>query len=71
MQKNRLNTKNQSNLEVPKSGKVDKYDTAYFNVTDCVGNAALNELISAIKPSSLIYYIAAPCFTIVAFVIAT
>ncbi len=45
-----------------KSGKVDRYDTAYFNVTDCVGNAVLNEPISAlctgIKPSSLIYYIA-------------
>ncbi len=39
MQKNRLNTKTQSNLEVwtwPSSGKVDRYDTAYFNVTDCV-----------------------------------
>ncbi len=68
MQKNRLNTRNQNNLEVPKngtwpskSGKVNRYDTAYFNVTDCVGNAVLNEPISAlctgIKPSSLIYYI--------------
>ncbi len=38
MQKNRLNTRNQSNLEVPKkafkSGKVNRYDTAYFNVRE-------------------------------------
>ena len=48
MQKNRLNTTIWKSQKMghgqSKRGKVDRYDTAYFNVTDCVGNTVLNEL---------------------------